>query len=59
MTSVTKKLGVIMYRLLAAYILFSVSLFAQDNFTVLTGATVIDGTGKHITPGLIDCHSLL
>jgi imidazolonepropionase-like amidohydrolase len=21
------------------------------------GATVIDGTGKHVTPGLIDCHS--
>lgn len=34
-----------MYRLLAAYILCSASLFSQDNFTVLTGATVIDGTG--------------
>ncbi len=22
-----------------------------------SGATVIDGTGKHVTPGLIDCHS--
>jgi imidazolonepropionase-like amidohydrolase len=21
------------------------------------GATVVDGTGKHVTPGLIDCHS--
>src|SRR5206468_3961917 len=22
-----------------------------------SGALVIDGTGKHVTPGLIDCHS--
>ncbi len=27
------------------------------DIAVPEGATVIDGTGKHITPGLIDCHS--
>ncbi|MBM4167809.1 MAG: amidohydrolase family protein [Ignavibacteria bacterium] len=27
------------------------------NLTPPKGATVIDATGKHVTPGLIDCHS--
>jgi len=28
-----------------------------QNLTVPRGAETIDGTGKHLTPGLIDCHS--
>ncbi len=27
------------------------------NLAVPSGAVVIDGTGKHVTPGIIDCHS--